>query len=680
MIIKTFLCLALVSNLNVVAIDFKKEVKPLLDKYCLDCHDEDTKKGKFSLESIDADILNGADLENWRLIEEQLAFNDMPPTKKKTTPQPTSKERQLILSWLKQEMQKTQSPYLSNHEKLKEPEFGNYVDHKALFGDRHKYVVPGPPRIWRLRPEIYFNLLRTVWSERQPSLDNGLTMNEGSHFKDYDSIYTLDEAATSPLLSNAKKISTLAISEKTRIGIIKNIIKSGKADKEAIGRVIDELFSKTLNRSPSAEEKERFTSFYSKAEGSSNLKIALKALVTAIIMQPEFIYRSELGNGEIDQYKRIRLSNIELSQSLSYALDHELDRDFLEAAKNDKLRTKEEVAAIVKKRLDKGLQHNPRIIGFFREYFNYEYANEVFKDPPPGAKHEPKALVEDLEFFISDILEKDKDVLANLLTSNKYFVNYKKSTDKKHRGKNVFVKRTGNNDKGRTYQTAFNLPMDWKWTEKQPITFPENERSGVLTHPAWLAAWSANTENHPVQRGLWVRTHLLGGTVPDVPIGVDAKVPEKENTTFRDRLKLATGSPDCRRCHRKMDELGVVFEQYDHYGRFQRLDAGQPVRVDSIITRTGVPSLDNKKVSGPAEMMQVLASSEYVKQVFVRHVFRYYMGRNETLGDANTLQDAYEAYNKSSGSFKALVVSILSSDSFVYRQIGNQTAQKGDRR
>ena len=75
-------------------------------------------------------------------------------------------------------------------------------------------------------------------------------------------------------------------------------------------------------------------------------------------------------------------------------------------------------------------------------------------------------------------------------------------------------------------------------------------------------------------------------------------------------------------------------------------------------------------------MMRILAGSEYVKQVFIRHVFRYYMGRNETLGDANTLQDAYKAYNDSGGSFKAVVVSILSSDSFIYRQANLETAKR----
>jgi len=44
------------------------------------------------------------------------------------------------------------------------------------------------------------------------------------------------------------------------------------------------------------------------------------------------------------------------------------------------------------------------------------------------------------------------------------------------------------------------------------------------------------------------------------------------------------------------------------------------------------------------------------------------MGRNEMLSDSKTLIDAEQAYVKSSGSFDAVIVSLLTSDSFMYRK------------
>ena len=67
-------------------------------------------------------------------------------------------------------------------------------------------------------------------------------------------------------------------------------------------------------------------------------------------------------------------------------------------------------------------------------------------------------------------------------------------------------------------------------------------------------------------------------------------------------------------------------------------------------------------------MIHKLAGSERVRQVFVRHAFRYWMGRNETLADAPVLLAADRAYAKGGGSMRALLLSLLSSDAFLYRK------------
>ena len=66
--------------------------------------------------------------------------------------------------------------------------------------------------------------------------------------------------------------------------------------------------------------------------------------------------------------------------------------------------------------------------------------------------------------------------------------------------------------------------------------------------------------------------------------------------------------------------------------------------------------------------MHRLADSRRVRQSFVRHAFRFWMGRNEMMTDSPTLRAADAAYVKEGGSFRALVVSLLTSDSFLYRK------------
>lgn len=641
--------------------EFQSTIAPLITKLCVDCHGEEEPEGTLSLHNIRPDFSDGDGLETWRMIDEQIRFGDMPP---EDADQPTAAEKAKLLSWLRGEMLKTQEPGVVSDEKLLLPQFGNYVDHVALFDKRRTHVMPAPPRIWRLRPDIYDTIMPRL-GERITGLGTALNTLDGSEFKDYSAPYFLDEASTMQLLANARLVVANQVAPHGKDKSVKELVRDKPPSDEKVSSAIASSFRRALGRGPTTSERQKFLTFYHDSKKIGGHVTAAKSMLTAILLQPEFLFRQELGEGDPDEHGRIRLSPRETAFALSYSLaDYPLD-EFSKAAQAGELSTSKKIANLVRARLQDDspeLSKNPRVIQFFREYFHYPFAGEVFKDAPAGGEHKASSLIADLEMTIKSILKEDRQVLRQLLTTREYLVNV--TYGRKQTAGQLIQRDT----KTRKYQTAFNLPLDWRWgVHLQPVKFRPEERAGVLTHPAWLVAWSGNFENHPVQRGRWIRTHLLGGSVPDVPIGVDARVPEKEHTTFRDRLKEATSAAECWRCHRKMDPLGVAFERYDHYGRLQRLDAGQSVLATGSVSRTPFPEL-HRDFENPAEMMDFLAKSERVEQVFVRHVFRYFMGRNETLGDANTLQDAHQAYRESGGSFNELIVSLLSSDSFLLRQ------------
>jgi hypothetical protein len=239
----------------------------------------------------------------------------------------------------------------------------------------------------------------------------------------------------------------------------------------------------------------------------------------------------------------------------------------------------------------------------------------------------------------------------------------------------------------------FNISLDnWDYQTTQPAKVAH--RKGLLTHPAWLIAHAQNTETDPVIRGKWVREKLLAGTIPDVPITVDAAVPEDHHRTLRDRLASVTETNYCWKCHQHMNPLGYAFEAYDDFGRFRleeslehpdnliqkgpeqngdhlvdTRDVYKTLPVDSTgyLQGTGDDSLDGE-VRDAMDLAQRLAKSRRVRQSIIRHAFRYFLGRNETLSDSKTLIDAEQAYVDSSGSFDAVIVSLLTSDSFIYRK------------
>lgn len=203
--------------------------------------------------------------------------------------------------------------------------------------------------------------------------------------------------------------------------------------------------------------------------------------------------------------------------------------------------------------------------------------------------------------------------------------------------------------------------------ERTLATAPEGQRLGLLTHPSWLVSHSDAMDNHAILRGRWVRERLLGGGIPDIPITVDAMLPDEPNLSLRERMSV-TREKYCWTCHEKMDPLGLPFEMYNHAGLFRTSELEKPVDTSGEIIDSGDPALDGP-VKNALEMIDKLAASERVEQVFVRHAFRFWMGRNETLNDGPVLQAAHKAYKESGGSMKALLTSLLTSDAFLFRKI-----------
>ena len=200
-----------------------------------------------------------------------------------------------------------------------------------------------------------------------------------------------------------------------------------------------------------------------------------------------------------------------------------------------------------------------------------------------------------------------------------------------------------------------------------------------------------NEDNDPIHRGIWVYERLLAGVLGDVPPDVDASVPIDPHKTLRERMEPLRNER-CWKCHRKINPLGETFEVFDDWGRYRthhffdenetiylrrdgqfdrKLEAGElttrPIDAAADIQLFGDPEIDGE-VKDAIEMMHRLGNSDRVRQSFIRHLFRYFMGRNEMLSDSKTLIEAEKAYLDNGGSFKALVVSLLSSDSFLYRR------------
>lgn len=580
-------------------------------------------------------------------------------------------------------------------------------------------------------------------------------------------------------------------------------------DKAILADLVKQLYDKIFERQPTDEELEKKIAVLISFMDKLGRQPAIAKFIESLILSTEFVYRHEFGHGDADEHGRRMMSPLDASYAIAYALtDSSPDADLAKAAAEGRLNTRADYEREVRRMLarrdiwsiiDESVQaanlnasvtNQPiRKLRFFREFFGYPKAMEVFKDDARfgAGVHEATVsrLVDEADLLVEHILQKDRNVFETLLTTEEFYVyhngdnaamqaaadtykdtyNYFKKLDwKKFKPEDIathasfmttkgikelkeyrpgqekktldllvrFMKsaeyqfgagqknampfmfvgygfwaggpvlgRTGQQMRGEQVTSYWNIDWrTWDYPTQQPAKIPN--RKGMLTHPAWLLAHAQNLESDPIHRGKWVREKLLAGTIPDVPITVDAVIPPDHTKTMRQRMEIKTGAEKCWRCHQKMDPLGFPFELYDDFGRYRmeeflehpenlikkapapngpikELTFGAmlpvykslPVNPRGVLDSTGDPKLDGE-VNDTFALIDRLAKSQKVRQSIIRHAFRFFMGRNETLSDSKTLIDAEKAYLDSKGSFDEVIVSLLTSDSFIYRKTSSK--------
>ncbi len=692
MAIGFFLCAITAAASAATASEFDTVLRPFLKEHCTRCHGAERQKGKLRFDTLDGSLTSEKSRETWARVAEKLWLGEMPP---EDEPRPSPHLTGRVIGWLTSEFERA-GHRLSPPPAMELPGGGNRVSHEALFAPGAGAGSPPPAtaaRLWRVSPQIYDEMLRGDFGNNARGVTQPFSALTGDGIKDFAGAFTVDEPTTGLLLRNADAIVASLTRFSTEDGKFKpgpNLPREFMAllDPDSlptdaqIHAAIARQFKSVLRREPTPEEHARFVAFMRKNIADAGQATGVRTTLAAVLLMPEAVFRIEVGEGNADAHGRRMLSPRELAYALSFALTDAPPKGDLQSAleKGAFTASRESAEREVRRMLADPKLAKPRILRFFREFFGYHHAVDVFKDDKENKDHEARVLVGDTDRLVEFIVAQDRDIFGELLTTRKAFVNYAFDTKKKT------AKRA--HDGKKQIHLAYGLPDDWQWTPEQPVELPGGQRAGILTQPSWLVAFSMNFDNHPITRGKWVRERLLGGTVPDLPITVDAQLPNAPGQTLRQRLDV-TKKEYCWQCHQRMNPLGLPFEMFDHFGRFRTAERvqdndatalnvdkkGKPIgsvfKEAALDTRGIVASTGDARIEGevgdPVALVRKLGGSERVRQVFVRHAFRYWMGRNETLADAPVLQAADRAYVAAGGSFNALIVSLLTSDSFLYR-------------
>ena len=94
-------CLLAFGLVGTVAADYEKEIRPILEQYCYDCHGDGSKKGDFSMDAFGDLSVHLKDQEHWLAVWRNVRSQIMPPSDKE---QLTFLDKRKLLGWIEREI------------------------------------------------------------------------------------------------------------------------------------------------------------------------------------------------------------------------------------------------------------------------------------------------------------------------------------------------------------------------------------------------------------------------------------------------------------------------------------------------------------------------------------------------------------------------------------------------
>jgi hypothetical protein len=416
-------------------------------------------------------------------------------------------------------------------------------------------------------------------------------------------------------------------------------------DAKTCARSFVQNFGARLYRTPlAAADVDRHMAMYD-AGATGGYAHGIEVMLRGMLQSPRFLYRVEVGTGEMVGTNAVKLSGYEVAARLSYGLWKTTPDETLRAAAGrGALATREGVLTEVKRMLQdpRGKAIVPR---FLEAWIHLPDLNGVAKDaarfPEWNATLRDSMALQARNFF-DDLINHPQGAgnVAGLLTSA-----------------TVFVDRNLAGFYGVDQAT---IPAG----TFQKIQRPGYE-AGFLGLPAFLATQAKAAEGSPIYRGKFVREQLLCQELPPPPPDVPGAPDIKPGVSTRERLAQHVSDPACAGCHRLIDPVGLGFEHYDGLGRYRTMDAGKAVNANGELLAT---TDADGPFTGVPQLAAKLAKSADLQDCMAKQWFRYTLGRIEQPADSCSIATLTKAFRDGNGDLRVLPTAIVQTDAFLYRR------------
>ncbi len=595
---------------------FGKQIQPLLNKYCTDCHGGAKPKARLRLDSPNESLPTALkDLKRLDRIAERIRTQTMPPSDHKL--RPNAGERSVLVNWL-----------------------NSRID--VALGDVSN---PGRVTIRRLTKVDYRNTIRDLLGVEIDTSD--FPSDDIAH--GFDNL--ADVISLPPVLMDRYADAAEVISKKwfdQKIG--KNLQlwpTKAKPGHQFAKELLLPIMQRAFRRPLVDTQKENLLAFYRSCESKGfGYRGSMEASLQYILLSPRFLYRIE-EDGPIGQDRAI--DDFELASRLSYFLWSTMpDEQLWNLAQKGQLQKEDQLNKQIHRMLSDPKVRDGLVENFAGQWLQTRRLELIGPDKKTFPNFDPalqRSMKKETHLVFEKIIRENLPI-TELLKADWTFLNGRLA---RHYG----IKGV----EGETFRQVSLIGLP---------------RRGILTHSSILALTSNPTRTSPVKRGRWILEAILG-TPPPPPVA-DAGSLEavKLSGTLRQRLEQHRSNPRCASCHNRMDPLGLAFENFDAIGAWRSKDNGRPIDASGKLP-------DGATFKNANELIELLAN-RYVGQFrknLAKQMLIYALGRNLERYDRKVVHEIEQRMLKGGDRFNALVLAIVDSDPFRKRRNPDQIGIAG---
>jgi hypothetical protein len=606
-------------------IPFETAIRPLMVKYCTECHDADVTKGDLNLDRFTTRDQAIDSLALWQRAGMRIENKEMPP--RKDDNQPTDEERALITKWIATlQVDEADCNMIANEESV--AWYSGDVMSRRLNRMEYEYT---------LRDLLGVDLSVAHLFPADGAGGEGFDNNGAALF--------LSAIQMEKYLAGADVALETALPDRAeeagdRLAKLIPVYPSESLTaRDAAKQVLEGFAYRAWRKPPPAESVEGLLVMFDRgqARGDSYEK-SIKLAMKAALVSPHFMFLAEPHPAEKGNYA---LGGYELASRLSYFLWSSMPDDaLLASAASGALQDPNEIQVQVKRMLQ-----NPKAEALGRQFGGQWLGiSQLGETTKPDENRFPEfspallaAMRAEANLFFNGIIREDRS-LTEMISADYTYVNAELAA----------LYGIGGVE-GETMQR---------------VQLADASRGGFLGMGAVLTATSHSLRTSPVLRGKWVMETILGAHVPPPPpdagtLPEDDKHPQ--GLTFRQQLEIHREKAECAGCHSQMDPLGFGLENYDPIGRWRATQAEQPVDASGVL-----PS--GEAFNGPAELKTILMNQKDAFATnFTRKMLGYALGRSLNRYDNCVIEDSMEALRANEYKPSALINQIVLSYPFRHR-------------